>query len=151
MAFKVISVIDGVEKDSSLIDSAYYDGTNVAIDFDVNSADYYVYKNVPAEIWNAFVKADSLGRFYNTYIKGAYPSEVVSFHDVEFDFSEWHVDQAEARVDDVAVPADEVVAAVENSGNYYEVKVMVQAVDFAGVVAVLAAGVTENQILEISR
>lgn len=150
MDFKVISVIDGADKGSSLIDSAYYDGINVAIDFDANSEDYYIYKNVPAEIWNAFIKADSLGGFYNRYIKGSYASEVTSFFDVEFDLSEWYAAQAEARVEDVAVPADEVAVALAAVSNYYEVKVLVKADSFADAAVKAAAAFGEESVSSIS-
>lgn len=131
--YEITGVLDGVSRGSSLIESAYYeaDTSTLIIDFDSNALDYYVYKNVPAEIWNAFGKATSLGRFYNSYIKGAYASDVVHVDNIDFDFSKWSVIQAAALLDDVAVPADEVSVAVENSGNYYEVKVMVQAESFA--------------------
>ena len=37
----------------------------------------YLYTGVPVSVWNAFCASDSLGRYFNTKIKGVYPSEKV--------------------------------------------------------------------------
>ena len=37
----------------------------------------YLYTGVPVSVWNTFCAADSLGRYFNTKIKGVYPSEKV--------------------------------------------------------------------------
>lgn len=152
----MFEVKDVVDKDSSLISIAYYDGKDVAIDFDSNSSDYYVYRNVPVEVWNAFKNATSLGQFYNWYIKGQYPCDVLHFSEVNIDISAWKASrndaaEAESKTLDAPAPADEVLSVLAETPRYYEVKVMVQADSFAEVVAVLAEGVTEDQILEISR
>ena len=40
-----------------------------------DSGKTYCYTNFPSSAWAAFRSADSLGRYYNTYIKGNYPCE----------------------------------------------------------------------------
>ena len=37
----------------------------------------YLYTGVPDAVWQSFCAADSLGRFFNTKIKGVFPSEKV--------------------------------------------------------------------------
>ena len=37
----------------------------------------YLYSGVPASVWQSFRTADSLGRYFNTKIKGNFPSEKV--------------------------------------------------------------------------
>ena len=37
----------------------------------------YLYTGVPDAVWQSFRAADSLGRFFNTKIKGVFPSEKV--------------------------------------------------------------------------
>ena len=42
-----------------------------------SSGSTYLYRNVPVSVWQSFHAADSLGRYFNTKIKGNYPSEKV--------------------------------------------------------------------------
>lgn len=51
----------------------YKDGTLVVVFRDKERA--YCYRDVPLSVWNEFKSADSLGGYYNSYIKGQYDSE----------------------------------------------------------------------------
>ena len=42
-----------------------------------SSGSTYLYAGVPVSVWQSFRGADSLGRYFNTKIKGSYPCEKV--------------------------------------------------------------------------
>lgn len=43
-----------------------------------DSGSVYTYSNFPEDEWNKFIAADSLGSWFNTYIKGQYEYERIS-------------------------------------------------------------------------
>jgi hypothetical protein len=43
-----------------------------------DSGSVYTYSDFPESEWNDFIAADSLGSWYNTYIKGQYDCERIS-------------------------------------------------------------------------
>lgn len=60
--------------DSSALSEVGYDYSHemLAIRFRENDEHVYVYYDVPSEVYEDFISADSLGRYYNYYIKGQY-------------------------------------------------------------------------------
>jgi len=63
---------------SSLIKSAtfYSCDSNVGFLLVKIKSTEYIYQNVPISVWYNFKKADSFGRFYNSNIKGNYPTKI---------------------------------------------------------------------------
>jgi len=57
--------------DSSLVDAAFYDAGNEYMVIVLNGTAYH-YCDLPEKDWNAFINADSLGRFYRSAIKGKF-------------------------------------------------------------------------------
>ena len=66
MAIKRISV------DSSMIDSIGYDPKNKLLEIKFLSSHIYHYEDVPPEIFDEFLNADSKGRFFLDYIEDEY-------------------------------------------------------------------------------
>lgn len=65
---------EAITERSSWIRGATYfscDGETGCFLFKTDSKEY-IYKGVPYTIWNGFKKAESLGRYYNNYIKDKY-------------------------------------------------------------------------------
>ena len=56
---------------SSFIEKAYYDIDNQYLILNLSWTNYHRC-DVPEYIWNEFKKADSLGKYYNNYIKWEY-------------------------------------------------------------------------------
>lgn len=63
--------------DSSALSEVGYDYSHemLAIRFRENNEHIYVYYDVPSEVYEDFISADSLGRYYNSYIKGQYSGD----------------------------------------------------------------------------
>jgi KTSC domain len=61
--------------DSSLIETAYYNEADrlLGLLFHTNG-EVYTYSNVPPEIYTGLLRSLSPGHYYNSYIKGVYPS-----------------------------------------------------------------------------
>ena len=66
-----------VSVDSSALSEVGYDYSHemLAIRFRENNEHIYVYYDVPSEVYEDFISADSLGRYYNSYIKGQYSGD----------------------------------------------------------------------------
>ena len=60
---------------SSNIRKAGYDGNDLLVEY--YSGVQYRYKNVPKELYEKFLEADSKGRFMNSEIKGKFEYERV--------------------------------------------------------------------------
>ncbi len=56
---------------SSFIEGAWYDKNGENLLLDLNGKNYW-YCNLKVDTWNDFRRADSLGTYYNSYIKGGY-------------------------------------------------------------------------------
>lgn len=64
-----------VENSSTLIKSANYFPDEKILELTFHTSTFvYKYVEVPPEVFNAFIAADSLGRFYNEQIKGVFDS-----------------------------------------------------------------------------
>lgn len=63
--------------DSSALSEVGYDYSHemLAIRFRENNEHIYVYYDVPSEVYEDFISAYSLGRYYNSYIKGQYSGD----------------------------------------------------------------------------
>jgi hypothetical protein len=61
------------EKDSSVVRSWNYDYDLETLTVRFKSRAVYEYYDVPESTYDAFVKADSLGQFINSHLKGVYP------------------------------------------------------------------------------
>ncbi len=60
---------------SSLILSAGYDETNNTLELTFSGGTIYQYSNVPQQIFEELLEADSKGSYYHSKIRGVYPSE----------------------------------------------------------------------------
>jgi hypothetical protein len=60
---------------SSLVWEIYYDLPNNYLIVNLNGT-YYHYCGIPQNVVNHWVSADSLGRFYGTYVKGNYDCRI---------------------------------------------------------------------------
>ena len=58
-------------KPSSVVNNICYDERNEYLLVQLNTT-YYHYCEVPNTIYKSWIDSESLGRFYNTYIKGNY-------------------------------------------------------------------------------
>ena len=58
--------------DSSWIKSIGHDGDNLEVE--LANGDVHTHQGVPPDVHQAMMSSDSIGRFYNSRIKGAYPS-----------------------------------------------------------------------------
>jgi hypothetical protein len=63
--------------DSTLVDVVHYDPETNTLDAVFHSGARYRYRGVTPKIFSKFVLATSMGKFYNRFIKSAYPSEKV--------------------------------------------------------------------------
>ena len=61
--------------DSSAFDQVGYDYYNEELYVMFDSGELYMYSGVPEWLYEDFIYSDSLGGYYNDYIKGQYPSE----------------------------------------------------------------------------
>jgi len=55
---------------SSIIKEVGYDGKDLYINLTTNSN--YKYENVPSKVYKEFLKADSLGQYFNKNIRNSY-------------------------------------------------------------------------------
>lgn len=62
--------MDMVTVDSSHIAKIGHDGTDLVVTFTTGAS--YRYSNVPADVFEDFLNADSKGEFLDTQIKGQY-------------------------------------------------------------------------------
>jgi hypothetical protein len=62
-------------KPSSLVQKIYYDPPNNYLIVSLNGT-YYHYCGIPKNIVDRWISADSLGRFYGSYVKGNYDCRV---------------------------------------------------------------------------
>lgn len=60
---------------SSTILSIGYDAASETLEIEFKTTGVYQYFNVPQFIWERFVQADSLGKFFNAEIKNVYSFE----------------------------------------------------------------------------
>ncbi len=58
--------------ESSNIVAIGYEEDEKQLHVQFNSGAEYVYDDVPAEVYQAFLDADSKGRYLNEYVKGVY-------------------------------------------------------------------------------
>ena len=63
--------------DSSSISSVGYDETAHLLEVKFNNGRTYDYENVPREVYDAFMAADSHGRFFNHVIRNGFPTRQV--------------------------------------------------------------------------
>jgi hypothetical protein len=61
-----------IEKDSTVIQSWHYDYELETLTLRFKNGTVYEYYDVAESTYNAFAKADSLGEFFNSEIKGVY-------------------------------------------------------------------------------
>lgn len=71
--FKAFSV-----DDSSAIDEIRYDRALRILEVDLVGSGTYRYENVPANVAGELLLAESKGKFFNSFIKGQYPSTKIS-------------------------------------------------------------------------
>jgi hypothetical protein len=64
-------------RDSNLVDRVHYDPETNTLDAVFKAGTRYRYRGVTPKIFAKFVLARSMGKFYNRFIKSAYPSEKV--------------------------------------------------------------------------
>ncbi len=57
---------------SAFSEVGYSDGTLIVV---FHNSGPYKYTGIPQDLYYDFINSDSLGGFYNDYIKGQYPSE----------------------------------------------------------------------------
>lgn len=57
---------------SSNIAKLRYDDQSGTLFVEFRSGSTYKYDNVPYDIWNVFISAPSVGKFFNSTIKGVY-------------------------------------------------------------------------------
>lgn len=62
---------------SSNINSVGYDGARKVLEVEFKNGGVYQYDGVPQDLADAFVQADSLGRFLQTRIKPVFPMKRV--------------------------------------------------------------------------
>lgn len=76
-----IESFDMIEVDSSAIKEVGYSSLDhmLAIRFRENDGSVYVYYDVPEELYDNFMCADSLGKFYNSDIKGKYTCDEIEY------------------------------------------------------------------------
>lgn len=58
--------------DSSMITSTEYDFDTKVLEVTFNSGDVYAYYDLPETEYNAMVEAESIGKFFNQYIRNDY-------------------------------------------------------------------------------
>jgi hypothetical protein len=58
--------------DSSAIAAVQYDGAGQHLDIELTNGRVHRYIDVPREVYEAFMAAESKGRFYNDHIRDAY-------------------------------------------------------------------------------
>lgn len=58
--------------DSSALNRVGYDPTREILEIEFKSGNVYQYFHVPPSVYEALLKADSLGAFVNEQIKGSY-------------------------------------------------------------------------------
>lgn len=71
--FKAFSI-----DDSSAIDEIRYDRALRILEVDLVGSGTYRYENVPANVAGELLLAESKGQFFNSFIKGQYPSTKIS-------------------------------------------------------------------------
>ena len=59
--------------DSSAFDVVGYSERTLTLDLQFDTSGWYRYTNIDSDLYQQFMNADSLGSFYNAYIKGRYP------------------------------------------------------------------------------
>lgn len=64
--------------DFSMISSIGYDRDNELLEIEFTNGKIYEYLKFPKEEYLALVSADSLGRYFNGHIKGAYKNKLLS-------------------------------------------------------------------------
>ena len=62
---------------SSSILSIGYDEEAQGLHIMFNGGHEYVYRDVPAELWEQFREANSIGKFFSREIRGIYPTKKV--------------------------------------------------------------------------
>ena len=62
---------------SSTIKGCEYDDVTDNLTIDFRSGNSYVYYNVSPEVFDEFIHADSVGSYFNKYIKNSYSSNKV--------------------------------------------------------------------------
>jgi len=58
--------------ESKMIESTEYDDETHILEVTFNNNDVYAYYNVPESEYDAMIEADSIGKFFNQYIKNDY-------------------------------------------------------------------------------
>ena len=76
-AFSLDDVALTATPNSSCFSKIGYSEAHETLVLVFRSGGTYLYTGVPASVWQSFRAADSLGRYFNTKIKGVYPSEKV--------------------------------------------------------------------------
>lgn len=64
-----------LEVDSSTVRSIGYEPKMRDMHVEFNSGGHYVYREVPQEVFDAFLNSPSKGRYLHQYIKGEYETE----------------------------------------------------------------------------
>ena len=59
--------------DSSAFDRVGYSERTHTLDVQFDNSGWYRYTNISPSLFNEFINSESLGGFYNDYIKGQYP------------------------------------------------------------------------------
>ena len=76
-AFSLDDVSLTATPDSSCFSKIGYSEAHETLVLVFRGGGTYLYTGVPVSVWQSFRGAESLGRFFNTKIKGNYPSEKV--------------------------------------------------------------------------
>lgn len=58
---------------STSLSSVGYDPATETLEVEFLEGEVYQYYNVPEDIYDQLMRADSLGQFFNTYIRNEYP------------------------------------------------------------------------------
>jgi hypothetical protein len=65
--------------DSGMIKKCFYNFTSNQLKIEFNNGQVYEYSNVPSEIYESLIKAESQGKFFNEQIKQNYQfSQLIS-------------------------------------------------------------------------
>ena len=66
---------------SSVIDGACYDSARQELTVFFRNGSAYVYREVPARLFQDFIRSDSPGRFYHDHLRGHFSSKRLSERD----------------------------------------------------------------------
>jgi hypothetical protein len=69
--------MDREKVSSSMFTSIGYDENTQTIELEFSNGKIYQHSNVSVKVFTEFKNAQSLGKFYNQFIKGKFPSRLI--------------------------------------------------------------------------